>query len=89
MPYKYFDDTWKTKIFRCRACGWSGTCDQAQVGYYQDFLDIMCPRCDVLSPRTLALVMHPTVAEMRAHADRPEIRRQLERNGLLKESGMS
>lgn len=78
MPYNYFDDTWRTKIFHCRKCGWSGTYDQAQISHHQDFMDVLCPRCDLwgLGP-TLGLVMHPTLGEMRANIDKPGVREQL------------
>lgn len=77
MPYKYFDDTWRTKIFLCRACGWSGTYDQALTASYETFLDLMCPRCEPLCPPTIALVLYPTVAELRANIDKPGVREQI------------
>ena len=79
MPwFNYFDD-WKSRTLHCRACGWSGLPEQALAGYHETFLDLMCPQCEPPFPPTVALVLYPTIEEMRAQIDRPEVREQLER----------
>jgi hypothetical protein len=79
MPWLNYYDGWETIIFECHSCGRKGTHEQADKGYYREFLDIMCSRCDFLNPPTIALILYPTIAEMRANIDKPGVREELER----------
>jgi hypothetical protein len=71
--FNYFDD-YQSLIFECPKCGWKGTFEQGSVEHYADLMDCTCPECDVFVSPMLAVVLFPTLEELRANADRPGVR---------------
>ena len=64
--FKYYDD-WKSEIFTCPKCGWTGTFEDGSVEYYDELMDCSCPKCPVFSAPMLAIVSYPTEAETEAN----------------------
>jgi hypothetical protein len=71
--FNYFED-YKNLILECPKCQWKGTFEQGSVEYYADLMDCACPECDVFVSPMLAVVLFPTLEELRANADRPGVR---------------
>jgi len=76
--FNYFDD-WKDEILECPSCHWTGTFDQGSVEHYLEQMDSACPKCDVSRSSILAIILYPTLAELRANIDKPGIREWVER----------
>ena len=54
--YEYYDDEWRTKVFQCSRCDWSGTCeDMAGPNIYEELVDYRCGKCFNM----LLIVSHP------------------------------
>lgn len=75
--FNYFDD-YKTQVLECPNCHWKGTFEQGSVEYYADLMDCTCPECDVFVSPMLAVVLFPTLEELRANVDRPGVREWLQ-----------
>jgi hypothetical protein len=71
--FNYFDD-YKSLILECSRCHWKGTFEQGSVECYADLMDCTCPECHVFVSPMLAIVLFPTLEELRANADRPGVR---------------
>jgi hypothetical protein len=75
--FNYFDD-YKSLILECSKCNWRGTFEQGSVEHYADLMDCTCPECDVFVSPMLAIVLFPTLEELRANVDRPGVREWLQ-----------
>jgi hypothetical protein len=75
--FNYFDD-WKKEVLECPKCHWSGMFEQGSVEHYMDQMDCACPKCDVVESPILAVVLWPTLQELRANMDKPGIREWVE-----------
>jgi len=76
--FNYFDD-WKNELLECPNCHWQGTFDQGSVEHYMEQMDAACPKCDVAKTPILAIVLYPTLPELRANMDKPGVREWVER----------
>lgn len=65
--FNYYDD-WKSVIFTCPTCGWTGTFEEGSVEYYTALKDSSCPACP--SAPMLAIVSYPTIEESEANWDK-------------------
>ena len=55
--YEYFDDEWRTRIFQCPVCGWSGTHEEMDgPNLYRELFDCGCKNCD----KMILIVSYPT-----------------------------
>ena len=55
--YAYFDDEWRTKVFRCPDCGWSGSYEEMDgPNLFNELFDCACKNCD----KMLLIVAYPT-----------------------------
>jgi hypothetical protein len=63
--FKYYDD-WQSVELECRKCGWKGKFEDGVVGYHGELMDCSCPTCGFFDRPILAMVMYPTLAEMRS-----------------------
>jgi hypothetical protein len=68
--FKYYDD-WRSTELECPSCHWKGTFEQGEVGYYRELMDSSCPKCS--RSRILAVVLYPTIGEMKASGSPSEI----------------
>lgn len=75
--FNYFDD-WKTEVLECPKYHWRGSFEAGAVEYHDELMRSCCPRCDSPQRLILAMVNHPTLGELEANQDRPEIRQYLE-----------
>ncbi len=71
--FDYFDD-WKTEILECPKCGWKGTFEEGDVGYYEQLMDSSCPTCSYPNDPMLAIVSYPTHDEVEANLDKLSVR---------------
>lgn len=76
--FNYFDDDWKTELLECPLCHWCGRFEQGSVAHYEEQMDCACPECDVAQSPILAVVLYPTLPELRANMDKPGVRRWVE-----------
>ena len=76
--FNYFDE-WKTEVLECPKCHWAGSFEQGAVEHYIEQMDSACPKCDVSQSPILAVVLYPTLPELRANIDKPGIREWVER----------
>lgn len=66
----YFGDG-KTRLLTCPICGWTGTFQQGLTEIYDDLVDCQCPGDHGhLDRPMLAVILHPTLKDYRAHWDR-------------------
>ncbi|MBI4820747.1 MAG: hypothetical protein HY791_31070 [Deltaproteobacteria bacterium] len=65
--YRYFDSTWRTDMYVCHRCGWSGNFDGMAQAFERERVEGHCPECAA----TLAVVLYPTFDELREAADSP------------------
>jgi hypothetical protein len=72
----HYYDNWEQIILHCADCDWSGAFKEGSVGYFNELMDSSCPRCPSGLP--LAIVLYPTLDEMRANIDKPGVREELE-----------
>ncbi len=56
--FQYFDAIWRTRVFGCGKCGWSGTVDAMHPNLHAELMDYECPApgCDCM----LVIVSYPT-----------------------------
>jgi hypothetical protein len=76
--FNYFDD-WKNELLECPNCHWQGVFDQGSVEHYMEQMDCACPKCDVAKSPILAVVLYPTLPELRANMDKPGVPEWVER----------
>ncbi len=67
--FRYYDD-WKSEVFTCPDCDWTGTFEEGCVEIYAELMDSSCPICDYYSTPTLAIVSYPTLEESEQNWDK-------------------
>ncbi len=67
--FRYFDD-WKTEVFTCPKCGWTGIFEEGDVEIHDQLMDSSCPDCDYKSTPMLAIVSWPTMEESEKNWDK-------------------
>jgi len=75
--FNYFDD-WKNVVLKCPSCHWQGLFEKGSVEHYMDQMDCACPTCAVSKSPILAVVLYPTLPELRANMDKPGVREWVE-----------
>jgi len=76
--FNYFDD-WKNELMECPKCRWKGMFEQGSVEHYMEQMDSACPKCDVTQSPILAVVLYPTLPELRSNIEKPGVREWVER----------
>ena len=67
--FRYYAD-WKTEVFTCPDCGWTGTFEEGYVEMHAELMDSSCPICDYYSTPMLAIVSFPTLEESEQNWDK-------------------
>ena len=58
--YKYYDDEWRTRTFKCPQCGWEGMYEEMDgPNLFNELFDCECLKCD----KILLIVTYPTMNE--------------------------
>ena len=58
--YEYYDEEWRTKIFKCPDCGWSGICEEMDgPNIFKELADYGCKQCY----KMLLIVSHPFMSQ--------------------------
>ena len=60
----YFQPGWREHPHACPACDWSGTSRQMEMELHDEQTEYSCPGCEF----PLLIVVHPTLAQIRAAA---------------------
>ena len=63
---RYYEDDWRSPVYTCPSCGWSGTAAEMAMELHEELADYSCPACG----RMLLIVGHPTLEEIVRAASR-------------------
>ena len=53
--YEYYDEEWRTNVFKCPDCGWCGTHEDMWPAIFEELVDYRCRECS----KMLVIINNP------------------------------